>query len=567
MKMKKWSKVIFTVSFLLLMMPNTTAAYANIEDTKDTDEIIENMTEISQLLNSSLSSLIDSERLMWDSGVNPKFIWNPNGSLLAIEACPGIRSKSLENSRWDPKEVFTALYMLKGDGTELFKIASAENSIYTIENNNATTIFDSSWDHEGKRLIFGKKIGPLGGSSAEKIAGLYLYDLKENRIRSVIPQIKNQNSFALSPDGNSIAYDGVEESTQNVYVVNLMNQFEIKRIPVSGAELPIWISGCIWSPDGNKLLYIKYAGGAGTELWTVNKDGSNPAVISGQSGRYSSINSPSWSPDGKKILFRENNNQQSGIYIADGDGSGKIQLTSGNEVLSGWNSDGSKIYYTSLYITRECEQYKLYTADADGSNTKLLTEEVKFSDVGLISGDRIVYLSGADSSLLKRLKVVNLDGSGKVTLGNNVKKYIWNEAVGKIAYSTGMKDGRSVYLANPDGTEKKQITIHQYNDLMSWSPDGSKLIIASYSDEPWNKPEESGIYIVKLAGYDIAEFNEIDNIFTKNPDGKKEPIIEVTTSKPASSESTPQTSGFTGVLTTIIITVLIFYKFKGRRMS
>lgn len=563
--MKNWLIILFTASLLLLMMPNTTAEYANIENTKDTDEIIENKTEISQLIVSSLSDLIDSERLEWDSDVNPKFkfIWNPNGSLLAVEANPGIRSKSLENS----KEAFTAVYIMKGDGTELLKIASAENSVYTIENNNATIIFDSSWNHEGKRLIFGKKIGPLGGLSTEKIAGLYLYDLKENRIRSVIPQIKNQNSFALSPDGNSIAYDGVEESTQNVYVVDLVNQFEIKKIPVSGAELPIWISGRIWSPDGNKLLFIKYAGGAGSELWTVNKDGSNPAVISGQSGSYSSIKSPSWSPDGKKILFRENNNQQSGLYIADVDGSGKIQLTSGNEVLSGWNSDGSKIYYTSLYITREGEEHKLYTADADGSNTKLLAEEVKFSDAGLISGDRIAYLSGAGTSVLKRLKVVNLDGSGKVTLGNNVKKYIWNEAVGKIAYSAGMKDGRSVYLANPDGTEKNQITIHQYNDLMSWSPDGSRLIIASYSDEPWNKPEESGIYIVKLAGYDIAEFNEIDNIFTKNPDGKKEPITEVTTSKPVSSESTPQTPGFTGVLTTIIITVLIFYKFKDRRMS
>ena len=563
--MKNWLIILFTASLLLLMMPNTTAEYANIENTKDTDEIIENMTEISQLIVSSLSDLIDSERLEWDSDVNPKFkfIWNPNGSLLAVEANPGIRSKSLENS----KEAFTAVYIMKGDGTELLKIASAENSVYTIENNNATIIFDSSWNHEGKRLIFGKKIGPLGGSSTEKIAGLYLYDLKENRIRSVIPQIKNQNSFALSPDGNSIAYDGVEESTQNVYVVDLVNQFEIKKIPVSGAELPIWISGRIWSPDGNKLLFIKYAGGAGSELWTVNKDGSNPAVISGQSGSYSSIKSPSWSPDGKKILFRENNNQQSGLYIADVDGSGKIQLTSGNEVLSGWNSDGSKIYYTSLYITREGEEHKLYTADADGSNTKLLAEEVKFSDVGLISGDRIVYLSGAGTSVLKRLKVVNLDGSGKVTLGNNVKKYIWNEAVGKIAYSAGTKDGRSVYLANPDGTEKNQITIHQYNDLMSWSPDGSRLIIASYSDEPWYEPEESGIYIVTLAGYDIAEFNEIDNIFTKNPDGKKEPITEVTTSKPVASESTPQTPGFTGVLTTIIITVLIFYKFKDRRMS
>ena len=566
--MKNWSKVIFTVSLLLLMMPNTTAAYANIENTKDTDEIIENKTEISQLIVSSLSDLIDSERLEWDSDVNPKFkfIWNPNGSLLAVEACPGIRSKSLENSRWGPKEAFTALYMLKGDGTELFKIASAENSIYTIENNNATLIISTSWSPDGKKLIFRKWFGPLDGLSTEKNTGLYLYDLENNVIRSITPQIQNLKSFALSPDGNSIAYDGVEESTQNVYVVDLVNQFEIKKIPVSGAEFPIWLHG-IWSPDGNKLLFIKYAGGAGSELWTVNKDGSNPAVISGQSGSYSSIKSPSWSPDGKKILFRENNNQQSGLYIADADGSGKIQLTSGNEVLSGWNSDGSKIYYTSLYITREGEQYKLYTADADGSNTKLLAEEVKFSDVGLISGDRIVYLSGADSGVLKRLKVVNLDGSGKVTLGNNVKKYIWNEAVGKIAYSAGMKDGRSVYLANPDGTEKNQITIHQYNDLMSWSPDGSRLIIASYSDEPWNEPEESGIYIVTLAGYDIAEFNEIDNIFTKNPDGKKEPITEVTTSKPVSSESTPQTSGFTGVLTTIIITVLIFYKFKDRRMS
>lgn len=561
--MKNWSMIIFTASLLLSTMPNTTAAYVNIEDTKETDEIIENMTDISQLLNSSLSSLIDSERLEWDLDVNPKFIWNPNGSLLAVQSKPGIRSKN--NRR--VKEAFTALYILKGDGTGLIKIASAENSIYTIENNNATYIRGASWSSDGKKLIFGISFGPLDGLSTEKNTILYLYDMENNVIRSITPQIQNLKSFALSPDGNSIAYDGVEESTQNVYVVDLVNQSGINMIPVSGAEFPIWIRDDIWSPDGNKLLYIKYAGGAGTELWTVNKNGSNPAIIAGQSGSYTFICAPSWSPDGKKILFLEGDNQQSGLCVADADGSGKIQLTSSNEVkyvLHDWNLDGSRIFY----IYHAGEQHKLYTADADGSNSKLLAEEVRFSDVAWISEDRIVYLSGADSSVLKkRLKVVDPDGQGKITLGNSVKEYIWNEAVGKIAFSAGTKDGRSVHLADPDSTENNQVTIHQYNDLMGWSPDGSRLIIASYSDELWNEPEESGINIVKLAGYDIAEFNEINDIVTNNPDEKKEPIIEVTTSNPVSSESTPETPGFTGVLATIIITVLIFYEFKDRRMS
>jgi hypothetical protein len=63
----------------------------------------------------------------------------------------------------------------------------------------------------------------------------------------------------------------------------------------------------VWSPDGSQIAFVSNSHGGFPQLFIMNKDGTNREQITTNGGREGTGNAyvyqPSWSPDGKEIVF------------------------------------------------------------------------------------------------------------------------------------------------------------------------------------------------------------------------------------------------------------------------
>ena len=94
-----------------------------------------------------------------------------------------------------------------------------------------------------------------------------------------------------------------------------------------------------WSPQGNEIVLSRRTPDVYSSLWTVHADGSGlrkvnvePSTACGGPMADPAARgcfSPSWSPDGQKIVFARgtNGDVDANIYTVDADGSDLTQVT------------------------------------------------------------------------------------------------------------------------------------------------------------------------------------------------------------------------------------------------
>ena len=122
--------------------------------------------------------------------------------------------------------------------------------------------------------------------------------------------ISNNDSYNVnpswSPDGTKIAFTSERDGNRQIYVMDAdgSNQTNISNNSY-GDIFPSW------SPDGEKIVFSSDRDDSGRQLYVMNADGTNVAIpddynfthLSQFTGKQHSDTSPSWSPDGTKIVF------------------------------------------------------------------------------------------------------------------------------------------------------------------------------------------------------------------------------------------------------------------------
>lgn len=104
-------------------------------------------------------------------------------------------------------------------------------------------------------------------------------------------------SFAPSfnPTGvNEIVFSGTNEGYSNIYKLNF-DEGNIRQLTFDKAIA----TSPSWSPDGEKIVFVSDKTGV-RKLYIMDKNGDNVELISEGRGVY---DKPSWSPDGKLISF------------------------------------------------------------------------------------------------------------------------------------------------------------------------------------------------------------------------------------------------------------------------
>jgi len=112
---------------------------------------------------------------------------------------------------------------------------------------------------------------------------------------------------AFSPDGSMLAFTSQRKGKDVLNILDVKRRKRIRRLdlPVEGAVSPSW------SPDGKRLVFSGNRGGI-TDLFMVNADGQGFRQLTDD--RFGDLQ-PQWSPDGKTIAFASDRGEATNIDL------------------------------------------------------------------------------------------------------------------------------------------------------------------------------------------------------------------------------------------------------------
>ena len=216
-------------------------------------------------------------------------------------------------------------------------------------------------------------------------------------------------------------------------------------------------------------------------IYLMNPDGTNVTRLTNNS--FQELH-PSWSPDGKKLVF-EGYHSGVGTYIIDLATRDQRRLSPfvTNDVRPSFSSDGNNIIFS-----------RVESQDSEPFPTSLLTMNIA---------------TGQTSTILASQGEFNVEAR-------------WSPDGKKILWMSNRNGGQHIFTMDPDGTDISQITTTGFNGDPFWSPDGSRISFGSNL----NGFFKLNLYTMDPDGSDIFQVTNFVEPFEAgdtswSPDGSK----------------------------------------------
>ena len=246
-----------------------------------------------------------------------------------------------------------------------------------------------------------------------------------------------------------------------------------------------------WSPDGRHMVFAHRPHGSSPNIWVIGSRGAQPRPLT-RGARGPGDQSPAWSPDGRKILFTSprDHGLASEIYVMDADGSGQKRLTKhipGSILPSfsspAWSPDGRSIAYL---------QRGHHTGFDPGNWVWNATFSKDWSEV---------WIMRADGSHHHRL----------VRGSPSLAPPAWSPDGQRIAFERVVDGQRDIFVIGVDGSGLRNLTNSTADDGMpAWSPDGKSIAFARGA-------QQSDIYVMQLRTGDVQRLTS-SHVSETSPD-------------------------------------------------
>lgn len=415
----------------------------------------------------------------------------------------------------------------------------------TTEPRSAITTISETLSIEIKRHKRGIAIVAIVLLAALTFAGVQLYRILNRKTLEPAAKFEvlktTQVTFssgldafpAISPDGKSVAYSSDQSGKFEIYV---------KQLTADGSELQLTNDGQqnaqpTWSPDGQKIAYyshnrkgiwlisalggnpkqltefgakpswskdgsqIAFQSGAGGEIivaqalapstiWVVPSQGGSPKQVSQTGTPDGGHSCPSWSPDGKHIVFQNSDYIFASLWTVAVDGGETKQIAVGREPV--YSSDGQYVYFVSTAHGAGLSRIQVSSTGNPIGQAELVVPPSPRNGIGdptiSTDGKRIVYTA---NRILSNLWTVSIskktsEAAGPpssfthdTSLRNNLARF---SPDGKKIAITRWRAGSSadIWVADADGKNLVQVTNNPATDSQpGWLPDGNRIVFLS----------------------------------------------------------------------------------------
>ena len=265
------------------------------------------------------------------------------------------------------------VFMSLRDGNPEIYVMEIDGNNQRRLTNNPNPDIVPSWSPDGKRIAF--------MSRRNENWEIYVMDADGGNPQNITNNPNSDSSPSWSPDGKWIVFssdrDGNRDGNRNNYEIYVMDADGNNQQRLTDNDF--YDTHPSWSPDGKRIAFMSrrdghFIGefGLSSEIYVMDADGKNTRRLTNNRKRDLS---PSWSPDGKWIVFsadRKGDDVNHEIYVMDADGKNTRRLTNNrvDDLSPSWSPDGKHIVFASYDGNHKGA---IYVMDNDGGNQQKLT--------------------------------------------------------------------------------------------------------------------------------------------------------------------------------------------------
>jgi TolB protein len=326
----------------------------------------------------------------------------------------------------------------------------------------------------------------------------------ETKPVSVGPGVKMFPS--LLPSGET-AYLRFDKSVQGVFYAG-------GKSGPKGSDL----NSPSWSPDGAKLVYSRY----------TEKHNPEPNKVWSRNPKYELSTTeflPACDPVSERFAVTKGNYEAEtmSLFVVE-EGKPARSVLERQDMILGpqWSPDGMQIIFGiggfPLFDTFGHGPAQVGIVNADGSGFHLITFGPNNNAFPSFSPDakRIVFrTTGPDG---EGLRIMNLEDRTVTVLTKDYDNFpVWSPRGDLIAFIRKIGDDFEIFTIRPDGKNLNQLTHTKGNDAhLAWSPDGERLVFTSsrmgFKDEALltdGGPQPYGeIFVMKYDGTQIEQLTD-----------------------------------------------------------
>lgn len=485
------AKITLALILLSSCQPNirTPDPTLNVENLTPTSEVIATSLPTSipvvQIQMPQLETITDISNMVGNEYIP---LWSPDGSKIVFV---GENRQSLDDSYGKN------IYLMNADGNQQMMITeSAPKTDYNYP----------SWSPDGLSIIY------VQGNRSKWTINTMLTDGGQ-KTEIIVCEFRCTNPN-WSPDGSNIIYF---ERTATYYEQE-DGQFSIIKYNISSQQKEVVYHSenfidhggsfsLTYSPDGKNILFHT-SGEMQTQDGSTSYDETIYITDSSGGNLRKIINgdSPSWNPDGTKIIFGMQDSYAHNIYISNPDGTELTKYIIYEDQHVGqpaWSPNGDKVLFVSSSPT----------AAEDNTSQDIFLVKTHFVDVFSQSTD-IPY------NLIQHPETCPPSSRFIAELDASSQEIIWSPDMSQIAFVSSFDGDNDIYIMNSNGKDIRKITDNTYDDVnITWLQDSTHLLFATNKNSTFdlNSIEVNGSNqnVVNLLATSIQIYD-----YKLSPDGK-----------------------------------------------